>query len=193
MEDRKNKLLPVLIVFIILTLILGGYIIYDKIFNKEDACVTTPSNLEKEETKPQTVAGLELIEIGETGKIVTVGDKTIKIRNDSDGFLYVNDNKVIKTIFNEEGSIGAEKAYVTNDFILFSNTAQCGEFLSYACDLEGNEIDIDTDFDQIISSSIEYKNNVLSTIGTSCGDEDGESGNAIIKYENNKVTIKKTN
>ena len=77
----------------------------------------------------EKVTTLKKMEVTEANQSIKIGGKTFNIRKDSDGALYVDDEKVISRHGDE---YYADYLYLTDKFAIFTNGAQFKEYIGYA-------------------------------------------------------------
>ncbi len=189
-ENKTGKI--VICILSVLLIVALGYICYDKLIKSDKSVEPTPTN------KPaETVVKVERIELTEENQTVNVGGKEFKIRKDSSSYLFIDDAG--QTLWDIE-SVYADHAYVTDDFIIFTVTAQNWEAVTYAINKEGNEIAVndyasndELDVDQnryqihdlvIRNGVLEAKGQVFCGLEGNCPDED-----LVVTYENNVLTF----
>lgn len=193
----------VIILLSCLVVLLGGYIVYDKVINKESGVTETDSTLvncqkcqECENNCPNSrcdcpscscngvkINSLKEIKFNITDKnqTIKVGNKEVKIRKVNDD-LYINDLHR----YNDVGN--PDKAYVTDQFILFTNPGQCQEAIDFVVDENGDNIVVSSSY-QIYD--LQSKNGYLYAKGMSCSGEPYPIYDVIIKYIDHTLIVTK--
>lgn len=199
--ENSNKTVKILLaIFVVLSLALGGFIVYDKILKKTDKpdcekCENkdnTSTNNDKGENETNTIDGnngIYILSLTNENQTINFGGKTYKIRNGSNdvqGFLYINDVKVNPQNDDDDYYVYAEKAYITNDLIIFTNIGQCEEHISYVIDKTDNEVIIKDNGYQI--KDVFIQNGQLYATGYECPKETSYV-KVSIKYENSTLTV----
>ena len=123
--EKENKTLKILlIIFIIISVIFGGFILYDKVLKKEEkvicekcekcstSCDCPNDFVEENDEVNSIVAGINEITLTNSNKEILFNGKTIKLRY-SDGIVYLNDNKT-----NVKISCGTNIVSITEKFLL---------------------------------------------------------------------------
>ena len=164
MEEKKNIMGILFGVFLTISIILGGFVIYDKLIKKDNKseCVKNECNCEKcEECQecekcdntpaecncPSTsnygekIGSVKELNLTEKNQTVKIGNKDIKIRigkDDDYGHLYINDELITdgRTYIACGGGDGISfnHIYLTDKFIFATVTGQFAESIFYAYD-----------------------------------------------------------
>lgn len=111
MENRKDLKGIFLVLFIIISILLAGFIIYDKFLKKDnDSCVTVPCNCE--EKKEKILANKYVIEEDKTNYIAFDTEKLTweAVRNHCEGYEQING-----TYYIENGNIYLNSKVFSDD------------------------------------------------------------------------------
>ena len=139
-QNNNSKIIITVMALIIIGLV--GYIIYTKFIQKSDNLEPKTDNTQEQECNcsnssasclGEKITGLKKIDLTTTNQDIKIGEKTFKIRKDSEGALYVNDQKI-----NVEGSdFWPSNVYVTNKYLFATIVGQFYEGIWYAIGEEG--------------------------------------------------------
>ena len=123
--ENSNKMIKLLLViFVIISLSLGGFIIYDKVLKEEEkvicekcekcstSCDCPNDFVEESDEVNSIVAGINEITLTNSNKEILFNGKTIKLRY-SDDIVYLNDNKT-----NVKINCGTNIVSITEKFLL---------------------------------------------------------------------------
>lgn len=208
--ENNNGLKVMLIIFILLSVILGGFILYDKVLKEENdnfiktesscdcekcekcqefkECDNTPSqcNCPSVSILGQKISSLKKIKLTHTNQTVKVGNKEFKVKIDDDGeYLSINDYV--------RGQVYADTAYVTDKYIFFTSVAQSGNVIQYAQGVEG-EIGVNDNGYLINDDSFKIVDKYLHASGGAwCGMEcELPSKDLLIKFIDNTLIVTET-
>ena len=198
--NKKTNNAYKVIIFLLVLLLLGaiGFICYDKFINTEkppipnnNEIINTPTpNNENQENivVVDKITIFDRVEVIDTDKLFTIGAKVYKIRKETtvDGAFLLIDDTIRE---NDLGTVYADFAYVTNDFILFTTVAQDGEVVSYAIDKEGKEIVTNNNEYQMHDIKLS-EGRLIASGHIFCGlDGDCPDKDLIILYSDNVITV----
>lgn len=211
---KKNTQLVVIVVFAILTFLLGGFIVYDKVLKKDNNdIVQNECNCPICTSNGPRINSLMEFKLTNDNQIVKVGNKELKLRrgtfNDKDDILFINDN-VVSNNYRRSGYVGAGPkevevdAYVTDRFVIFLGYDQYGYGIRYAFGENGKQIGWNEN--GYVFSDLKLNDGVLTAKGTYCefiptGTYEGRdtfkenwiTENVIFKYIDNTIIIVKAN
>ena len=182
-----------IIVCITLSIITLGIVVYDK-FIRSDTILKpiSGSNEENKETNNNDISyvkELKDIAITDVNKSVKLGNRDFKVKTGSkdnqDYVLFINDKVVSK----DNKFIHADKAYVTDKYILFTSAGQNGQLIVYAIDSEGKEISVKND-NQYQMNNFKIVSNILHAQGDKfCFDDCGPEHDIMILYIGNSLVV----
>ncbi len=157
MEKRNNLYLTLSIILSALVLLLGGFIVYDKVFRKNESSdnINSFRKCENINTKcecsdcpnsslEEKVTNLKRIELTNVNQEINIDGKKFKIKNyiTVDGlFLTINDS--IQEALDTQIS-SADFVYVTDKYAIFTVNAQDWETITYAIDKTGAPLSINS-------------------------------------------------
>ena len=199
-EESKNcskTLIILIIVCITLSIITLGIVVYDK-FIKSDSIehpILKPiagSNEENKETNNNDISyvkELKVIAITDVNKSVKLGNHEFKVKTGSQDnqeyVIFINDKVVSK----DNKFIHADKAYITDKYILFTSAGQNGQLIVYAIDSEGKEISVKND-NQYQMNNFKIVSNILHAQGDKfCFDDCGPEHDIMILYIGNSLVV----
>ena len=195
-EESKNcskTLIILIIVCITLSIITLGIVVYDN-FIRSDTILKpiSGSNEENKETNNNDISyvkELKDIAITDVNKSVKLGNRDFKVKTGSkdnqDYVLFINDKVVSK----DNKFIHADKAYVTDKYILFTSAGQNGQLIVYAIDSEGKEISVKND-NQYQMNNFKIVSNILHAQGDKfCFDDCGPEHDIMILYIGNSLVV----
>ena len=199
LEKGNSTLKLLLAIFVIATLALGGYLVYDKVLSKEDTekqeQPVENNNIDNSQKSDESkITYFTGITLGEYDKEVTLNGKKMKLRKDNENALYINGKKVDNVGVNEN-------AYISDYFILFEGLCQSSCY-SKALNHEGKIVDVSNEPSGAYTSvdNVHFENGkIIADVIESQEKSDGNGNNLETRwnieyvYENNKVVAKKIN
>lgn len=216
--EKKDSTQLLLIIFVILTFALGGFVFYDKVLKKEtktietgnndnsstncppcEKCNNTPSqcNCPNSSNRGVTLNSLKEFKITNVNQTVKVGNKEIKLRignyDNKTDVLFINDN-VAWTNNGYDSLVHVYndnyKVYATDKFIMLMIDGQCDSSIYYACDENGNNIVVNDNGYQF--NNLKINNGLLSAKGAVCTSEKPDE-DLVIKYIDHTLIVTKAN
>ena len=191
-EKNYSKVLMILmIICVTLSIISLSIVIYDKFFKKDTIERTVLKPVDNRQDNLVNINGLEEILITNTNQIVKVGKVEFQIKKgkheDNDDILFINNQIVYSR--NHNIFVHADKAYITNQFIIFTAAGQCGMGIVYAVNQNNEEITVNDNTYQIIR--VDSKNNEMYFIGNKCGgmDEYYSDEKLVLKYLDHTLIV----
>lgn len=175
MENKKDLMGILFGVFLTISILLGGFVIYDKLIknNEEKDCPKTECNCEKcekcEECKEcdntptecncpnnsnygEKISSLKEIKLTDKNQTFKIGKKEVKIRTGKDddyGKLYVDDELITySTIYpmnSDDDAVRIDHLYITDRFAFATFIGQFGEELFFAFDGK-NEMSVNNNY-----------------------------------------------
>ena len=157
-QSNNNKVLIIVMALIIAGL--AGYIVYTKFIQKNDNSEPKPNNTQEKESNCQKckecekcdsnvsqcncsnsitsclgdkITSLKKINLTTTNQDIKIGGKTFKIRKNSDGTLYVNDQE----IYDEGSAFVPDSVYLTDKYLFATVVGQFNEAIWYAFGEQG--------------------------------------------------------
>ncbi len=151
-KSRSKILVILMIICVVLSIITLGIVVYDKFIRSDDLehPLLKPISGSKEDANNKCdndityVEELKDIAITDVNQSVKLGNREFKVKTGSqdnqDYVLFINDKSVSK----DNKFIYADKAYVTDKYVLFTSTIAYSfeQKISYAIDIEGKEINV---------------------------------------------------
>ncbi len=198
-SEGKLFLRTIIGVVAILVVAAFGFIVYDKVLNKEKPPVPTPTTTP--EGKEDVEKPIETIKVNK-GELreVKLSTSTYRVQLDTDyldirigkvegtdigGPLYIN-NSAISEVDVPEKTIDVTNAYITNDVIIFTTSGQKDQVIVYAMGTYNTILLVGENDYQM--HDIHMENGEIVATGVSMSDPSSEK-KLLIKYENNVVTI----
>ena len=194
----NNKAIIIVLGLIIVSLL--GFIVYDKCIRKDSKPVPEINvqgkecNCQKceecESNKLNIIEGtnsFKEIDITGTNQLFIVGKKAVTLRKDDSDHLLVNDN-IAKNV-SDGSEVGVIKAYLTENYIFFTDIGTIGESIVYAINESGEKVAVNNNQYQL--NNIKFVDGKLRATGyIYCGIDCNAKGvDVIIKYANNTLTV----
>lgn len=211
--EKKNNLSSILLgIFVAATVLLTGFIVYDKLIIKEEKiecpkceekecpttecpkCETGTCNCPTCTNNGEKISSLKEIKLTATNQTVKIGNTNVKVRlgtGDKDGYLAIND-------YFESDSTGnnftVEYAYLTDKFMFFTRRGFASQKIVYAISAPHSEIVANNNSYNISDESFKIVNGYLHGTGSiPCGDSEKDpecrSKDLIIKYIDNTLIV----
>lgn len=153
-QVQNNKVLIILMTLIIVGL--AGYIVNTKFIQKSDNIDSTQNNTQENCNCPkcqecesgisqcncsnlstsylgEKITNLEKINLTASNQTVKIGKKNLKIKKDSQGVMYVNDQK----IYADGSDLSPSNVYMTDKFLFVTVNGQFYEGIWYAISEQG--------------------------------------------------------
>lgn len=217
MEKKNNNYLTLCIILSSVVLLLGGFVIYDKVLRNDEGtnsikqkssecskCMECEKCKDNESITAQCnctnsnfgekVSSVKKINLGNVNQKVTIGSKTFNLKVDnSDNIqdvLYIN-NEVANSYhgYNNLVILAPPVAYQTEKYIFFTSVGQDDDGIVYAIDENGKEIVINDNGYQMHGFKI-VDGYLHATGHIFCGLEcDNSDKELVIKYIDNTLIV----
>ena len=169
MEKKNNLYLTLSIILSVVVLLLGGFIVYDKAFKKNEntnqveqstsncpkcteceKCESTASKCDcpvytNSSNLGEKVRNVKKIELDSTNQKIVIGSKTLNLKVDKygnqDDVLYIN-NAVANSYKYDTNTVtlAPPVAYLTDKYVFFTSVGQDWDGIVYAIDENAKEI-----------------------------------------------------
>lgn len=183
-----SKTLIILMIFcVLLSVATLAVVVYDRFIDKHEELETTILKPIGGSVKKNNDT-FEVINMTKENQTVKIGKKEFKIKNDNSGedgdILFIN-NQVVR----QHGkNIYSERAYVTDDIIIFTIIGQCGEKIVYVINEDGKEISFSSQYQL---NNLHLEDGALYAQGIVCTGEPYPKDDVVLKYANGLLNVQK--